>query len=126
MRFLKGVHFLHPQQNISVSQGQWLYRMPCSKRVHAKSLWNYRAYFPAGVPSKTCKEKSKVTLLDLKNAFGEIDHSLITKTLGYHHVPQHVKEVINGLYNGFTTSIATGHFIIPEIKFEKVYSKEIA
>ena len=60
-----------------------------------------------------------VTLLDLKNAFGEVDHRLITKTLGYHHVPQHVIEVINGLYNGFTTSIATGHFITPEIKFEK-------
>ena len=31
-----------------------------------------------------------ITLLDLKNAFGELDHYLINSVLHYHHVPDHI------------------------------------
>ena len=32
-----------------------------------------------------------ITLLDLKNAFGEVHHNLIQSVLDYHHIPDHVK-----------------------------------
>ena len=40
-----------------------------------------------------------VTLLDLKNAFGEVDHMLIKTTLGYHHIPDFVSDIILNIYN---------------------------
>ena len=39
-----------------------------------------------------------ITLLDLKNAFGEIHHNLIQSVLDYHHIPDHIKFVIKSLY----------------------------
>ena len=42
-----------------------------------------------------------VTLLDLKNAFGEVDHRLIVSTLEYHHVPQHIIDIILDIHDGF-------------------------
>ena len=35
-----------------------------------------------------------VTLLDLKNAFGEVHHSLIKEVLSYHHIPTKAKSLI--------------------------------
>ena len=60
-----------------------------------------------------------VTLLDLKNAFGEVDHRLIVSTLEYHHVPQYIIDIIVDIYDGFTTSVATKDYITPAIKLEK-------
>ena len=31
-----------------------------------------------------------ITLLDLKNAFGEVHHNLISEVLKYHHIPPHI------------------------------------
>lgn len=31
-----------------------------------------------------------ITLLDLKNAFGEVNHNSIQSTLEYHHIPNHI------------------------------------
>ena len=45
------------------------------------------------------------TLLDLKNAFGEVYHNLIRGVLEYHHIPDHVKNLITSLYPDFQTSI---------------------
>ena len=36
-----------------------------------------------------------ITLLDLKNAFGEVDHRLLLKTLEYHHIPKNIKLLIS-------------------------------
>ena len=58
-------------------------------------------------------------MLDLKNAFGEVDHRLIVSTLEYHHVPQHIIDIIVDIYDGFTTSVATKDYITQPIKFEK-------
>ena len=60
-----------------------------------------------------------VTLLDLKNAFGKVDHRLIVSTLEYHHVPQRIIDIIADIYDGFTTSVATKDYITPPIKFDK-------
>ena len=45
-----------------------------------------------------------------KNAFGEVHHNLIREVLEYHHIPDHVKNLINSLYTGFQTSVITENF----------------
>ena len=52
-----------------------------------------------------------VTLLDLKNAFGEVDHQLLTTVLEHHHVPTAVIELIQNLYDSYTISVGTESFI---------------
>ena len=54
-----------------------------------------------------------ITLLELKNAFGEIHHNLIQSVLDYHHIPDHIKFVIKSLYTDFQTSIITSEFRTP-------------
>ena len=39
-----------------------------------------------------------VTLLDLKNAFGEVHHNLIDFSLKFHNVPDSVSTLIKGIY----------------------------
>ena len=56
-----------------------------------------------------------ITLLDLKNAFGEVHHNLIQSVLDYHHIPEHIKFVIKSLYTEFQTSIITSEFRTPFI-----------
>ena len=73
------------------------------------------------------KQRSLViTLLDLKNAFGEVRHNLITSVLDYHHIPNHIKLIINNLYTDFKTSIITSSFQTPFIPVGEVYCKVIA
>ena len=31
-----------------------------------------------------------ITLIDLKNAFGEVSHDLFKKSLEFHHIPYHI------------------------------------
>ena len=60
------------------------------------------------------KQRSLViTLLDLKNAFGEVHHNLIQSVLDYHHIPNHFKDIIKSLYTDFKTSIITSEFRTP-------------
>ena len=40
-----------------------------------------------------------ITLLDLKNAFGEVYHNLIPSVLRYHHIPDHIQKLIRSLYS---------------------------
>ena len=62
------------------------------------------------------KQRSLViTLLDLKNAFGEVHHNLILSVLGYHHIPTHINNIIKSLYTDFKTSITTSEFRTPFI-----------
>ena len=62
------------------------------------------------------KQRSLViTLLDLKNAFGEVHHNLIQEVLNYHHIPEHIKYLIRSLYTDFKTSILTYDFHTPFI-----------
>ena len=62
------------------------------------------------------KQRSLViTLLDLKNAFGEVHHNLIHEVLSYHHIPDHIRFLIRSLYTGFQTSILTSEYNTPFI-----------
>ncbi|CAB4027761.1 Hypothetical predicted protein [Paramuricea clavata] len=54
-----------------------------------------------------------ITLLDFKNAFGEVHHNLIQSVLGYHHIPEHIQFLIKSLYTNFKTSIITSDLNTP-------------
>ncbi len=53
--------------------------------------------------------------LDLRNAFGEVHHNLITSVLDYHHIPEHIKFIVRSLYTDFNTLIITSEFHTPYI-----------
>ena len=50
-----------------------------------------------------------VTLLDLKNAFGEVNHNLIRAALAFHHVPDSFVQLFNNIYSEASTSISIGN-----------------
>ena len=46
------------------------------------------------------KQRSLViTLLDLKNSFGKVHHSLITEVLNYHHMPEEIQKLISNCHH---------------------------
>ena len=62
------------------------------------------------------KQRSLViTLLDLKNAFGEVHHNLIQTALDQQHIPDHIKSLVKSLYTDFKISILTNEFRTPFI-----------
>ena len=65
--------------------------------------------------ARTKQRSLIITLLDLKNAFGEVHHNLIYEVLDYHYIPNHVKNLIRSLYTDFQTSIITEEFSTPFI-----------
>ena len=60
-----------------------------------------------------------ITLLDLRNAFGEVNHNLIGTVLAYHHIPAEVSSLIANLYSDFFTAIRTGSFTTEFILVER-------
>ena len=75
--------------------------------------------------ARTKQRSIVITLLDLKNAFGEVHHNLIYEVLKYHHVPNHIKNLICSLYTYFQTSIITEQFNTPFIKSVVAFFKAI-
>ena len=65
--------------------------------------------------ARTKQRSLVIALLDLRNAFGEVHHNLIQSVLSYHHVPDHIKILINSLYTDFRTSVITSQFNTPFI-----------
>ena len=65
--------------------------------------------------ARTKQSSLVVTLLDLKNAFGEVHHNLIPTILSYHHIPDNIQLLISTLYTDFKTSIITSHYDTPPI-----------
>ena len=57
--------------------------------------------------ARTKQSSLVITLLDLKNTFGEVHHNLIQTALDYHHIPDHIKLLVKSLYTDFKTSIIT-------------------
>ena len=60
-----------------------------------------------------------ITLLDLKNAFGEVSHNLLVETLKIHHVPDNIITLITSSYTGYTISIITDTFMTLPIKIQR-------
>ena len=69
--------------------------------------------------SRKFQKSLTVTLIDLKNAFGEVHHSLIQSVLRYHHVPDKINNVVLALYSDFRLSIITNDFCTKYITVEK-------
>ena len=66
------------------------------------------------------KQRSVViTLLDLKNAFGEVHHNLFPQVLKYHHIPDQIQQLIKNLYSDFYTSIISERFHSLFIKVDR-------
>ena len=59
-----------------------------------------------------------ITLLDLKNAFGEVNHNLLVQTLKVHRVPDNIINLITSLYTDYTISITTDTFMTSSIKLQ--------
>ena len=60
-----------------------------------------------------------VTLLDLKNAFGEVNHNLLMQTLKMHHVPDEVIQLISSLYSDYDISILTDEYMTSPITVQR-------
>ena len=56
------------------------------------------------------KRSLVITLLDLKNAFGEVHQNLTQEVLSCHHTPAKAKTLISSLYTAFHTSVITDCF----------------
>ena len=60
------------------------------------------------------KQRSVViTLIELKNTFGEAHHSLIKEALILHHAPSSIQALISSLYDNSETSVITDNFTTP-------------
>ena len=58
---------------------------------------------------RDAKKRSRsviITLLDLRNAFGEVHHNLINACLQYHHVPELFTKLFNDIYKDSTNSFS--------------------
>ena len=60
-----------------------------------------------------------ITLLDLKNAFGEVNHNLLVQALKIHHVPDNIITLITSLYADYTTLIINDTFMTSPIKVQR-------
>ena len=60
--------------------------------------------------SKNKQHSLVVTLIDLHNALGEVNHALLKKVLDYHYIPDEVTKMVLDLYTDFKVSIATKDF----------------
>ena len=65
--------------------------------------------------ARTKQRSLVITLLNLKNAFGEVHRNLIQTALDYHHIPDHIKSLVKSVYTDFKTSILTNEFRTPFI-----------
>ena len=84
---------------------------------HISGTFEHTAQMAYIINQARIRQRSLViTLLDLKNAFGEIHHNLIQSVLGYHHIPEHIQLMIKSLYTNFKTSIITSDFNTPFIE----------
>ena len=66
------------------------------------------------------KQKSiTITLIDLKNAFREVNHKLIETVLEHHHLPNDVIELVRNLYSNFYVTIITDSYCSDFVKVSK-------
>ena len=60
-----------------------------------------------------------ITLLDLKNAFGEVHRNLVKSILAYHHVPEATQSLVTSLYTDFHSNIISDSVSTPDIPFKR-------
>ena len=101
---------------------KWVYKIKSSKGFLGKSLklcWAHRNTFAY---HQQCSIKTKVcliTLQDLKNAFGEVNHQLLIGTVKLHHVPDDFITLILSLYFDYGISILRDSFMTSPIRVHR-------
>ena len=60
-----------------------------------------------------------ITLIDLRNAFGEVHHSLLRIVLDFHHILHELRELILEMYRDFYVTIGTVGYTTCPIKLER-------
>ena len=69
--------------------------------------------------AKAHQRSMTVTLLDLRNAFGEVHHNLIKCSLTYHHVPNRLMNIINSTFVDTTVQVAVNDVCTPCVRVER-------
>ena len=67
-----------------------------------------------------------ITLLDLKNAFDEVNHNLLIKTLKLHHIPDDAITLISSLYFNLIFQFSRTHPWLHRLKFIEAFYKATA
>ena len=65
--------------------------------------------------AKKKQRGSFVTLLNLQNKYGVVNHNFLSSFLKFHHLPDEIIYLINNLYSGYQISIVMNNFINPPI-----------
>ena len=74
--------------------------------------FEHTAHLAQMIKQAKLKQRSiVVTLLDLKNAFGEVHHNIIPVVLEHHHVPEEIVNIVKSLYVQFHTTVTFQHGI---------------
>ena len=60
-----------------------------------------------------------ITLLDLKNTFGEVHNNLIKSVIAYHHVPDAIQSIVTSLHTDFHSYIISDGFSTPAFLFKR-------
>ena len=60
-----------------------------------------------------------MTLLDLRTAFGEVSHDLISKALAMHKIPQHIIDLISNIYQSANVAISVNNNITDPIRVRR-------
>ena len=60
--------------------------------------------------SRSKQNSVTISLIDLRNAFGEVNHELIRTVFKYHHVPTEIVDLVSALYSDFCISILTAEY----------------
>jgi len=112
---IENFHILPAKFYLQISYREQLYRNCHSKGFYPNisGTLEHTAQMGHVINQARVKQWSLVvTLLDLKNAFGEVHHNLIQEVLSYHHIPE---RSVRNLYTNFKTSIITQDFNTPFI-----------
>ena len=91
----------------------WLHQFT-TKLHELSSAWNHIINH-----SRKQQRSVTITLIDLKNIFGEVHHSLVQSVLRYHYIPDEINRIVKILYNYFHLSIITNDFHTTYIALEK-------
>ena len=73
-------------------------------------------------PLNNAKNKQRglvVTLVDLQNEFGEVNHDFLYSVIKFHHLHDEIIHLINNLFRRYQKSIVTNNFITPPITIEE-------
>ena len=60
-----------------------------------------------------------ITLIDLRNAFCDVHHSLLRRVLDFHHIPHELRELILEMYRDFYVTIGTMCYTTCPIQLER-------